>query len=80
MSMLSHTPTQRRRELRQADQSFDHKSNHERPSFFTELFNVDAGIGSHMPLDTDSHWRWNDPVNLFPGLVLLLILLVGIIL
>jgi hypothetical protein len=77
--MLSHTPIQRRRPPDQIDQSFeDH--NLQRPSFFAELFNSDSSIGSHMPLESDSHWRWNDPVNLFPGLVLLFILLVGIML
>lgn len=27
--------------------------------------------GSHMPLDTDMHWSWNNPLNIFPAFVLL---------
>lgn len=36
--------------------------------------------GSHMPLDTESHWSWRNPANLIPLAVLLLILLPGILL
>ncbi|MBA3945724.1 MAG: hypothetical protein H0X37_14295 [Herpetosiphonaceae bacterium] len=25
--------------------------------------------GSHMPLDTKPHWRWNNPLNIIPLLV-----------
>ncbi len=80
MALLSHTLTRRRRGLGQADQRLNNQQRRQRPSFFAELFNASSGIGSHMPLDTESHWRWNDPVNLLPGLVLLLLLLIGIML
>jgi hypothetical protein len=27
--------------------------------------------GSHMPLDTDMHWDWRNPLNIIPALILL---------
>ncbi len=79
MALLSHTSTRRRRGLH-ANQELNSQQPGQRSSFFAELFNTTSSVGSHMPLDTESHWRWNDPVNLLPGLVLLLLLLVGIML
>jgi hypothetical protein len=29
--------------------------------------------GSHMPLDTTMHWDWRNPLNILPGLILLLL-------
>lgn len=29
-------------------------------------------VGSHMPLDTQSHWHWSNPLNLLPALLLVL--------
>jgi len=29
--------------------------------------------GSHMPLDTIAHWDWYNPLNILPGLILLLL-------
>ena len=31
-----------------------------------------AIFGSHMPLDTDAHWEWRNPLNIIPALILLL--------
>ena len=31
--------------------------------------------GSHMPLDTDIHWTWDNPLNLLPVSMLLLLVL-----
>ncbi|MBK9945318.1 MAG: hypothetical protein U0Z44_10825 [Kouleothrix sp.] len=28
--------------------------------------------GSHMPLDTDIHWNWYNPLNIIPAFILLL--------
>ena len=38
------------------------------------------GSDVRMSLDTESHWRWSNPVNLIPGLILLVILVIGILL
>lgn len=27
--------------------------------------------GSHMPIDTETHWTWRNPLNILPALVLL---------
>jgi hypothetical protein len=37
--------------------------------------------GSWMPLDTEAHWSWRNPLNIIPGLValLLVIALVGLL-
>lgn len=32
-----------------------------------------ARNGSHMPLDIDVHWRWDNPLNIIPGFMLLAI-------
>ena len=37
-----------------------------------------GGHGSHMPLDTDIHWDWRNPLNILPA-SLLLVTLVGLI-
>ncbi|HWQ14284.1 MAG TPA: hypothetical protein VNL77_15905 [Roseiflexaceae bacterium] len=41
-----------------------------------------GGRGSHMPLDTDIHWDWRNPLNIIPAsmLLLLVIAVVGLIL
>jgi hypothetical protein len=30
---------------------------------------------SHMPIDTDIHWSWSNPLNLLPACILLFVLL-----
>ena len=32
-----------------------------------------SGHGSHMPLDTDAHWEWSNPLNIIPAFMLLMI-------
>jgi len=31
--------------------------------------------GPHMPLDTEAHWDWRNPLNIIPAVILLLIVL-----
>jgi len=40
-----------------------------------ERFTTGAIFGSHMPLDTDAHWEWRNPLNLIPAAILLLIVI-----
>jgi hypothetical protein len=51
-----------------------------RPTRFERRENVRSAqiSGSHMPLDTDIHWRLGNPLNIIPGL-LLLVLAYGLI-
>lgn len=30
--------------------------------------------GSRMPLDTEIHWSWSNPLNIFPAILLLFVL------
>jgi hypothetical protein len=39
------------------------------------LSRKDDHIGSHMPLDTDIHWDWLNPLNILPAFVLFVIAL-----
>jgi hypothetical protein len=40
-----------------------------------ERFASGAIFGSHMPLDTDAHWDWRNPLNIIPAMLLLLIII-----
>ena len=40
-----------------------------------ERFTSGAIFGSHMPLDTEAHWDWRNPLNIIPAMVLLLIVI-----
>jgi hypothetical protein len=40
-----------------------------------ERFTTGAIFGSHMPLDTDAHWDWRNPLNVIPAMILLLIVI-----
>jgi hypothetical protein len=40
-----------------------------------ERFTTGTIFGSHMPLDTDAHWDWRNPLNVIPAMVLLLIVI-----
>ena len=40
-----------------------------------ERFATGAIFGSHMPLDTEAHWDWRNPLNVIPALILLLIVI-----
>jgi hypothetical protein len=44
-------------------------------------YGLDTPRGSHMPLDTEPHWSWRNPLNILPAIILLLALLaiVGVI-
>ena len=37
-----------------------------------ERFATGRIFGSHMPLDTDAHWDWRNPLNIIPAVILLL--------
>lgn len=39
------------------------------------FFRKDDSVGSHMPLDTDIHWNWRNPLNVLPAIVLFTIVL-----
>jgi len=41
----------------------------------SERFATGAIFGSHMPLDTETHWNWRNPLNVIPALVLLMIVI-----
>lgn len=45
----------------------------ERPSRFErrEPFRPQNNPGSHMPLDTEAHWSWRNPLNIIPAALLL---------
>ena len=40
-----------------------------------ERFSTGTIFGSHMPLDTEAHWDWRNPLNVIPALILLLIVI-----
>jgi hypothetical protein len=40
-----------------------------------ERFATGAIFGSHMPLDTQAHWDWRNPLNAIPAVILLLIII-----
>ena len=40
-----------------------------------ERFATGAIFGSHMPLDTEAHWDWRNPLNVIPAVILLLIII-----
>ncbi len=40
-----------------------------------ERFATGAIFGSHMPLDTEAHWAWRNPLNAIPAAILLLIVI-----
>jgi hypothetical protein len=33
-----------------------------------------GGFGSHMPLDTEIHWDWRNPLNVIPAIMLVLLI------
>lgn len=50
-----------------------------RPTQYERQENVRTSTiqGSHMPLDTDAHWTWRNPLNILPAM-LIFFLLIGI--
>lgn len=51
-----------------------------RPTRFERDENIRTTVilGTHMPLDTEPHWTWRNPLNLIPALMVVL-LLIGVI-
>lgn len=47
-----------------------------RPTRFERDENVRMTVmlGTHMPLDTEPHWTWRNPLNFIPALLLVLLL------
>ena len=37
-----------------------------------EFFMSNTPFGSHMPLDTQIHWDWRNPLNIIPAFMMLL--------
>jgi hypothetical protein len=46
-----------------------------------DLLGLGSNFGSRMPLDTEPHWTWRNPLNIIPAAVLfvLAIALIGMI-
>ena len=40
-----------------------------------EFFTSRTPFGSHMPLDTEIHWDWRNPLNIIPAFMVLLFVL-----
>jgi hypothetical protein len=45
-----------------------------------EYFVSNMPFGSHMPLDTQLHWDWRNPLNIIPAFMLLLLVLTIVVL
>jgi hypothetical protein len=52
---------------------------HRRPSTTNEnrfeRYAIYPVFGSHMPLDTDIHWNWRNPLNIIPAFIVLVIVI-----
>lgn len=48
-----------------------------RPTEFErrENFRTSPILGSHMPIDTEVHWTWRNPLNILPALLVLVFLI-----
>ena len=40
-----------------------------------DRFGIGRNFGSHMPIDADPHWRWDNPLNILPAVIVLFLLL-----
>jgi hypothetical protein len=40
-----------------------------------ERFAANSTFGSHMPLDTEIHWNWRNPLNIIPAALTLVIMI-----
>jgi hypothetical protein len=40
-----------------------------------EYFTSSTPFGSHMPLDTQIHWDWRNPLNIIPAFMVLMFVL-----
>jgi hypothetical protein len=47
----------------------------ESSSELVEYFTSRTPFGSHMPLDTQIHWDWRNPLNIIPAFMILLFVL-----
>lgn len=47
----------------------------ETSSDLVEYFTSNTPFGSHMPLDTQMHWDWRNPLNIIPAFMMLLFVL-----
>lgn len=52
-----------------------HGDQPETASEIIEFFMSNTPFGSHMPLDTQMHWDWRNPLNIIPAFMALLFLL-----
>jgi hypothetical protein len=54
----------------------------EEPMMLPRIYRANEPLGSHMPIDTEIHWSWSNPLNVLPAALLLIILigLVGLVL
>lgn len=80
MSLLSQTTMHSRRVGHSLIHAGRSRSNAAWQALQAQIFTPSDESEWHMPLDTESHWHWSNPVNLLPGLILLLMLVIGILL
>ena len=52
-----------------------HGNQPETASEFAGYFMSNKAAGSHMPLDTQIHWDWRNPLNIIPAFIALLFIL-----
>lgn len=50
----------------------------ERPDELVDYLTTGTPFGSHMPLDTQMHWNWSNPLNIIPAFIALLFVLMVI--
>lgn len=47
----------------------------ERADELVDYLKTSTPFGSHMPLDTQMHWSWSNPLNIIPAFIALLFVL-----
>ena len=47
----------------------------ERSDELVDYLKSSTPFGSHMPLDTQMHWSWSNPLNIIPAFIALLFVL-----
>lgn len=79
MASLSHTYTETSSEFRAAEPRARYGGPRRRPTTTSyernESYGTTSYNGSHMPLDTVAHWDWLNPINILPGLLMLLLVI-----
>jgi hypothetical protein len=77
MASISRTYTEASSELHAAEPRARYGGSRRGPTTTSYERNEYSGTtsynGSHMPLDTVAHWDWRNPLNILPGLLLLLV-------